>query len=508
MAKDPVRPYPERFKAADLHGFLGAPLFSRDGKPLGVIFVITRAPREFSQREIELIEQFANGAAIAIQNARLFEEIHRKSKELEALVDINKGIAALLDREVLLPRIAEEARSILKVDSSIFRLIEGEDLVLAGVSDPENLSFQPRLRIGESLTGKIIEQKRVLAVTKILEDPDMIEEHREIVRRAGYHSFLGVPLLVGGQIIGTINFYSKEEREFRSEEIDLISGFADQAAIAIQNANLFAEVKEKTIELEKLNQDLQEANRAKGDFLAAMSHELRTPLNVIIGNAGLVKDGIFGDVSDKQKKALTRILHYSEALLRLINDVLTFTRMEVKEGSLRLSTFEVNEVIAHAQGYVEQLNRNGHLKILWKVEPNLAPMTTDALKLEEILQNLIGNAFKFTPEGKIEVRVRDLRKKNRVEFAVSDTGIGIDEKDLPSIFDQFHQLKGAHTGSYNGVGLGLSIVKKYLEMMHGDIHVKSQPGKGSTFTFILPYTVSNTGEVCEESVGIVSNSED
>jgi len=121
-------------------------------------------------------------------------------------------------------------------------------------------------------------------------------------------------------------------------------------------------------------------------------------------------------------------------------------------------------------------------------------MTTDALKLEEILQNLIGNAFKFTTEGKIEVRVRDLRKKNRVEFAVSDTGIGIDKKDLPSIFDQFHQLQDAHTSSYSGVGLGLSIVKKYLEMMHGDIQVKSQPGKGSTFTFNLPYTVSATGE--------------
>ena len=149
----------------------------------------------------------------------------------------------------------------------------------------------------------------------------------------------------------------------------------------------------------------------------------------------------------------------------------------------------MNEVITHAQSYVEQLNRNGHLKILWKVEPNIAPMTTDALKLEEILQNLIGNAFKFTPEGRIEVRVRDLRERDRIEFAVVDTGIGIDKKDLPTIFEQFHQLKDAHTGSYNGVGLGLSIVKKYLEIMHGDIHVKSQPGKGSTFTFILPYSV-------------------
>jgi signal transduction histidine kinase len=165
--------------------------------------------------------------------------------------------------------------------------------------------------------------------------------------------------------------------------------------------------------------------------------------------------------------------------------------MDVGKMVLDLSTFPVNEVVAHTKTYTDQLNRNGRLKILWKVEPNLPPMTTDALKLEEILQNLIGNAFKFTQKGRIEVRVRDLKGKDRIEFSVVDTGMGIEEKDLSRIFEQFHQLEEAHTGDYSGVGLGLSIVKRYLELMRGDIRVESQPGKGSTFTFTLPHSVDS-----------------
>ncbi|MBI2990544.1 MAG: HAMP domain-containing histidine kinase [Deltaproteobacteria bacterium] len=235
--------------------------------------------------------------------------------------------------------------------------------------------------------------------------------------------------------------------------------------------------------------ELIEANRAKADFLAAMSHELRTPLNVIIGNADLIKDGTFGNIAPKQKSALDKILHYSETLLKLINDVLTLTKVEASKVGLNISTFHVDEVVTHAQSYVEQLNRNGRLKVVWDIEKNLPPLTTDALKLEEILQNLIGNAFKFTLEGKIEVRVRDLNPKGRVEFSVADTGMGIPAEEIDRIFEQFHQLKEAHTGSYSGVGLGLNIVKRYLEMMRGDIKVESEPGQGSTFIFELPYSI-------------------
>jgi signal transduction histidine kinase len=167
---------------------------------------------------------------------------------------------------------------------------------------------------------------------------------------------------------------------------------------------------------------------------------------------------------------------------------LTLTKIEGGKMPVESNTVEVDEVIANVKGYTEQLSRNGQPQILWKVEPNLPPITTDALKLEEILQNLIGNAHKFTPSGNIEIRVRNLKEKKRFEFAVADTGIGIEDKDLGKVFDEFHQLREAHTGNFDGFGLGLNIVKKYLDLMRGDIRVESQPGIGTTFTFTLPYS--------------------
>jgi signal transduction histidine kinase len=180
--------------------------------------------------------------------------------------------------------------------------------------------------------------------------------------------------------------------------------------------------------------------------------------------------------------------HHSAVLLKLINNVLTVTKIEAGKATVESTTIEVNEVITHVKDYTEQLSRNGHIKFLWNVEPNLPPITTDAFKLGEIFQNLIGNAYKFTPRGKIEIRVRHLKDKKRFEFAVADTGLGIAEKDLGKIFEEFHQLREAHTGNFDGFGLGLNIVKKYLDLMQGDIRVDSQPEIGTTFTFTLPYS--------------------
>jgi len=170
--------------AAGLHGFLGTPLFSRDQKPLGVIHVMTRSPRDFSQSDLDLIEQFANGAAIALENARLFEEVRRKSQEFEALVEINRDVAALLDLDTLLPRIAEQAGKLLKMDAANFRLVEGEYLELRSSLHSTDISFRQKLRLGESLSGKVIQENRILAIKNVVEDRTIIEEHRERLGKA------------------------------------------------------------------------------------------------------------------------------------------------------------------------------------------------------------------------------------------------------------------------------------------------------------------------------------
>jgi signal transduction histidine kinase len=236
-----------------------------------------------------------------------------------------------------------------------------------------------------------------------------------------------------------------------------------------------------------MNTELEAANHAKSEFIAAMSHELRTPLNVIMGNAELTGDGFWGDVNAEQKKSMSKIRHHAQFLLKLVNDVLALSKLDAKKMSLELTTVDIDEVVSHAQSHVEQLNRTKGLDVHWHVDQGIPEILTDETKLEEILQNLIGNAFKFTPRGRIEIIVRNVPEHHRVEFQVTDTGIGIDPQDIERIFSAFEQIKEAHTGEFNGVGLGLNIVKKYLDLMNGDIRVDSRPGQGSTFTFTLPH---------------------
>jgi signal transduction histidine kinase len=147
---------------------------------------------------------------------------------------------------------------------------------------------------------------------------------------------------------------------------------------------------------------------------------------------------------------------------------------------------EVEELIEHARHQVEQINRDGRLEVNWDVDQTVPPITTDPIKLEEILQNLIANACKFTPRGRIDVQVRNLHDRDLVQFSVADTGIGIESEDVRRIFQEFEQIKEAHTGQFDGVGLGLSIVKKYLDLLDGEIRVESEPGHGSIFTFTIP----------------------
>jgi signal transduction histidine kinase len=173
----------------------------------------------------------------------------------------------------------------------------------------------------------------------------------------------------------------------------------------------------------------------------------------------------------------------------MINDILALSRVEAKKMALDVSTVEIDEIIANARAHVEQINRDHHLEVRWDIDRSTPPLVTDAIKLEEILQNLIGNAFKFTSKGSVEVRVRNLAGEDRVQFTVADTGIGIKAENLARIFQEFEQVREGNNGKFDGAGLGLSIVKKYLELMQGDIRVESEYGKGTIFTFTVPRSV-------------------
>ncbi len=484
-----------RARKAGFRSFMSFPLKSKTNT-LGVINFLSRTVRNVLPKDKVLLASMTNQICVALENANLFEQTVEKAKEIEALFEVTTTVNQSLDLESVLEAVIKKITEIFHFDTTRIYLWnpQAEELQVRASYPPDrdDLERVRAFRSGEGIVGKVVATGEAM----IFEDLRNDARYKELsstknTQNTGNRFFAAIPITAKLKSVGTIICNGREPRRLTAGEVQLITSMAGQIGVAVENSRLFSETKQKSLQLEQANQDMQEANRAKGDFLAAMSHELRTPLNVIIGNADLCKDGFFGDTTEKQKDALEKMLRYSRILLKLINDVLTLTKIDAKKMSVDLSTFNVAEVVEHVQNYVEQLNHNGRVKISWQLPSRLPFVTTDALKLEEILQNLIGNAYKFTPEGVIEIRVRDLNGQNRVEFAVADSGIGIKRTDLEKIFEEFHQLDDAHTGTYSGVGLGLSIIKRYLDLMEGEIRVESEPGVGSTFTFTLPYAVND-----------------
>jgi len=413
---------------------------------------------------------------------------------LSVLNTIGEAVNQSLNLDVVLNTAINKMTETLGFDASWIYMLpsSGEEFVLRAHTgiDAELVRTLAQKELWASVAGKTFDSDEALLSGDFDEvTRDQMPNAPSALDAFNFGSTAGFPIRAKDKIIGVLHVASKTKHPFALDELKLIESITQEIGVAADNARLFEQVNSKTEELSKTNRELDQANQAKTEFISAMSHELRTPLNIIMGNAELTGDGFWGAVNNEQKTSMEKIRHHARFLLKLVNDVLALSRLDAKKMSLELSTVDIEEVVAHVQSHVEQLNRSKGLEVNWDIDHDLPEITTDETKLEEILQNLIGNAFKFTPQGQIKLGVKNLPEKRCIEFCVADSGIGIDPQDMDRIFSAFEQIREAHTGDFNGVGLGLSIVKNYLELMNGDIRVESRPGKGSTFTFTVPHSV-------------------
>jgi len=297
---------------------------------------------------------------------------------------------------------------------------------------------------------------------------------------AGARSRISVPMLKEEKVVGAISIYRQEPRPFSDNQIELVTNFAAQAVIAIENVRLFEEIQEKS-------RQLAEVSQHKSRFLANMSHELRTPLNAILGYTELILDNIYGDTPEKMREALNRIERNGKHLLGLINDVLDLSKIEAGQLTLSLADYSLNNVVHTVHAAVAPLASQKKLRFEIEASPDLPTGHGDEHRLTQVLLNLVGNAIKFTDHG--EVLIKAAASDGLFSVAIQDTGPGISTADQAKLFQEFQQADKSVAKNKGGTGLGLAISKRIIEMHGGKIWVESIVGQGATFSFTLPVMV-------------------
>jgi GAF domain-containing protein len=464
----------------------------KDDEIVGTILIYRLAVKPFTDKQVALMETFAAQAVIAIENTRLLKELRQRTadlgrsvEELRALGEVSQAVNSTFDLETVLSTIVSKAVQ-----------LSGTEAGTIYVFDEVRQEFTLRATYGmnEEMIGALASQhigldEPSIAAAIAQREPTQVADLKdqsattvnEIISRAGYHALLMAPLLRGQDIVGLLVVRRRAPGAFPKSTADLLQTFADQSAVAIQNARLFSEIEEKS-------KELAEASQHKSQFLANMSHELRTPLNAILGYTELMADGIYGQLPEKTMGVLKRLESNGSHLLGLINDVLDLSKIEAGQLVLELSNYSLEDIAQTVRSTLEPLAADKKLAFNVEVAPKMPSGHGDGRRLAQVLINLVGNAIKFTDAGEIVIKAGET--DGSFQLSVRDTGPGISAADQSKLFQEFQQADNATTRKKGGTGLGLAISKRIIEMHGGKIWVESQVGQGSTFAFIVPVVVN------------------
>jgi signal transduction histidine kinase/ActR/RegA family two-component response regulator len=466
--------------AADDGAVLAVPLQVK-GRIFGALSIADRAGRRFTKTEADTLQAFADQAALALENARLYEDARRQTLEAEVVADLARRINASLDLDTTLERLLEGARE----------LCDG-DLAKIALRDPRTGTVVLRHRVGTRWTGyhdgmtvgagkgsggQVLITGRPFRTENYAEDPRVSQDDLPGAAEEGILAQLVVPIPGDGTLVGLLYVERRTSRPFTDRDEAILGRLADHAAIAIRNVQLFA--REQTARTEA-----ETANRAKDSFLAVLSHELRTPLNAMTGWVRMLRNPKLDE--DKRAHGLDVIERNARLQAQLINDLLDVSR--IIAGKLELERYPVDlvPVIQEAIDAVRSEVEAKGVALAVDLEDATGEVLGDARRLLQVVGNLLSNAIKFTPAGG-RLTVSLAGRNHRARLTVSDTGEGIAPELLPHIFEAFRQADNSSTRAHQGLGLGLAIVRQIVESHGGRIHAESAgPGRGATFTIELP----------------------